>query len=272
MIGKIFDRMEAFRSVATKTELVLIDKIKDVSKADLIYLSITELADMLKIGEATILRFCRKLGLKGFQDFKLTLSQDMATETVGEKSTPLIVAESMSDAIFQTEKEINYSSLLKIANLVIKSNHVCAFGMGNSSVAPLMLKNRLIKAGIFVENTTDTHSQAITVANLNESDVLFLFSVSGSTLDMIRLGEMAKQNKTSCVVITNYSKSPLAKNADIILQTSKKEAAYEGGSLSSVVSQAYIVDILCTAVFEEIGNLARERAIRASSAVSDKSV
>lgn len=72
MIGKVFDRIQAIRPVATKTERKLIDRICEIDKKDLIYLSITDLADMLGVAEATILRFCRKLEFKGFQDSSCT--------------------------------------------------------------------------------------------------------------------------------------------------------------------------------------------------------
>ena len=92
MIGKVFDRIQAIRPVATKTERKLIDRICEIDKKDLIYLSITDLADMLGVAEATILRFCRKLEFKGFQDFKLHLSQDMVTENEEVQGIPQSIA------------------------------------------------------------------------------------------------------------------------------------------------------------------------------------
>lgn len=64
MIGKVFDRIEGLRPVATKTEVRLIDGLKKIEKEDIIYMSITELASLLGVAEATFLRFCRKLDYK----------------------------------------------------------------------------------------------------------------------------------------------------------------------------------------------------------------
>ena len=272
MIGKVFDRIQAIRPVATKTERKLIDRICGIDKKDLIYLSITDLADMLGVAEATILRFCRKLEFKGFQDFKLHLSQDMVTENEEVQGIPQSIAEQMTGAIKETCEQIDYQQCLKIADMIIGSRKVCAFAVGNSTIAAHEAKNRLLKAGINLENSCDVHNQAIITANLSQQDLLILVSVSGSTKDIIHLAEIAKENGTPIVVITNYSKSPLAKFADYLLLSCRKEAAYEGGSLATVVAQSYIIDVLCTAVFERLGNESKRKFIKASTAVSDKSI
>lgn len=274
MIGKVFDRIEAIKPVATKTESLLIDGIKTIDKNELVYLSITELSAMFNIAEATILRFCRKLGYKGFQDFKLSLSQDLGNEKFvdGEKNCPKRIADDMADAIFETCKQIDYDECLKIAAKIVSARKICMYGAGNSGIAPHATKNRLIKAGINIDTSEDNHLQTIIVSSLRESDLLILISVSGSTKDIIKLAEIAKNNGTPIVVITNYDKSPIVKFADYRLFTCRKEAAYEGGSLSTVVAQTYIIDVLCTAVFETIGSEAAIRSMNASSAVSDKSL
>ncbi len=272
MIGKVFDRIQSVRPVATKTEKKLIDHICRIDKKDLIYLSITDLADMLGVAEATILRFCRKLEFKGFQDFKLHLSQDIVSENEDVQGIPQSIAEQMIGAIKETCEQIDYQKCLEVADLIIGARKACVFAVGNSTIATHEAKNRLMKAGINLEDSCDVHNQAIITANLGKEDLLILVSVSGSTKDIIHLAEIGKENGTPIVVITNYSKSPLAKFADYVLLSCRKEAAYEGGSLATVVAQSYIIDVLCTAVFERIGSEAKRKSIKASNAVSDKSV
>jgi Helix-turn-helix domain, rpiR family. len=41
-----------------------------------LYSSITELAEKINVGETTIIRFCRHIGLTGFQDFKLNIAKE----------------------------------------------------------------------------------------------------------------------------------------------------------------------------------------------------
>lgn len=272
MVGKVFDRMESVRPLATKAELKIIDGIRRIDRTALIYMSITELSASLDVAEATILRFCRKLDYKGFQDFKLNLSQELGSEQKDEAAPSKRIADEMIDSIAETSKQIDYSLCMKIAAEIVAARKVCAFGVGTSAVATLEMSHRLLRVGIFIESVSDTHIQSMAAANLDERDLLILVSVSGSTKDIIHLAEIASRAGTRVVVITNYNKSPLAKYADYLLLSSRKEAANDGGSLSAAVAQAYVVDVLCTAVYETLGAEAAENRLKSSGAVADKTI
>lgn len=273
MIGRVFERVEVIKTNATKSELVLIEKLQKMDINELIYMSITELAAIVGMGEATILRFCRKLGYKGFQDFKLNLSQDLVT---GNNSSSDDIAKNvldrMCDALTQTQEKIDLALCQEVAKKIINARKVCFFGVGNSNIAAQSAKARLIKVGINIECASDSHVQTVICSNLDERDIVVLISVSGSTKDIIVLSELAKKNNTPVVVLTNYDRSPLAKNADYIFVSSKKEAPYEGGTLATVVSQIYLVDMISVCVFDIIGHSAVEKSVEASKSVSDKSI
>lgn len=272
MVGKVFDRMDSLRPLATKSELRIIEGIRKMDKNSLIYMSITELASALDVAEATILRFCRKLDYRGFQDFKLNLSQEIGGEVLPAASPARRIADDMTDAILETYKQIDYNECLEIARKILEARRVCAFAVGASSVATLEMRFRLLRAGIILDAPTDSHIQSIAAANFDERDFLVLISISGSTKDILHVAEIAKNAGATILAITNYNKSPLARYADHLLLSSRKEAANDGGSLSASVAQAYVVDVLCNAVYEVLGTEGRERRMKASDAVVEKAI
>ncbi|MCI8435196.1 MAG: MurR/RpiR family transcriptional regulator [Clostridia bacterium] len=271
MVGKVYDRINNLKKIGTKTEIKIIDALLRIPEEEIVYMPIAELASKLEVAESSLLRFCRKLDYNGFQDFKLNLSRELGAKKVTQQDDPhRHVAGDMIDAIAETCKQFDYQTCQKAAQRICEAKRLCAFGLGNSSSAPFMMKNRLLKAGIHVEITCDTHMQTIIASNMGAGDVIVLVSVSGATKDILNVAEIAKKNGVTLIVITNYDRSPIAKYADYIFYSCRKEAAYEGGPLSSVVAQAYIIDMLCTAVFEQ--GAASERILNASMAVSDKSI
>src|SRR5512141_2016012 len=48
-----------------------------------IYASVNEVAAAAQVSEATVMRFCRTLGFKGFQDFKISLARELVAPTQG---------------------------------------------------------------------------------------------------------------------------------------------------------------------------------------------
>lgn len=273
MVGKTYDRMVAIRSMATKTEKKLIDSVIKMEKSDIVYLSITELSARLKVAEATIVRFCKKLGYKGFQDFKLSLSQELGRQDASAvNSVVRRVALQMTDAISETSRNLDYDKCLEIAQLMINAQKIGAFGVGNSAITAMEFSSVLARIGMSVIATSDSHMQAMIAANMMAGDVVVLISVSGSTKDIIDVAEIAKQNGCTTVVITCYDHSPLAKYGDYVLNSTRREAAYEGGSVSTIASISYIVGVLYNAIYEKLGPDAYERTLRAAGAVSNKSM
>ena len=125
MVGKTFDRVLAIKEVATKTEKKLIEGLMKINGDELIYLSITELSAKLKVAEATIVRFCKKLGYNGFQDFKLSLSKELGIqEDTSNNSVVRKLALKMTDAIDETSRSIDYDECLQIADLLINARHM----------------------------------------------------------------------------------------------------------------------------------------------------
>lgn len=254
----------------TKTEKILEANLKNVREIDLIYMSITELSSKIDIAEATILRYCKKLGYGGFQDFKLTLSQHIGSQS----STPLetkgdILLDRTKAALTQTASSLNYQDIDNVSNLMIKAHRVCVFGVGNSSISPLFANQRLIRLGININFSSDPHVQSIVVSNLTPKDIVVLVSVSGSTKDIIDVAEIAKERNVPIVVITNYPNSPICKYADYIFATSGREAAFEGGTYCSIVSQMFIIDVIVESIIEKVGDT---NLIESAKSVSNKAV
>ena len=70
----ISDSMHALRKSELKVaEYVLKNPLK------VIRMRIVDLAEEAKVSEPTVVRFCRGVGCKGFQDFKLALAQQLAS-------------------------------------------------------------------------------------------------------------------------------------------------------------------------------------------------
>ncbi len=273
MVGKTFDRITAIKSVATKAEKKLIDGLSKMQPSEIIYLSITELSVRLKVAEATIVRFCKKMGYSGFQNFKLSLSKELGSVDMYKPDDMVTrVARQMSDAIIETSRSVNYDNYLEIADLMIKAGKIGAFGVGNSHITAMEIGNVLARIGIDVMVTADVHLQSMIASNMKENDVVILISVSGSTTDIINVADIAKKNGVTIVVITCYDHSPLAKYGDFVLNSTRREAAYEGGSVSSIVSISFLIDILYHAIYERLGDEAYERTLRAASAVANKSI
>ncbi|ERJ13657.1 MurR/RpiR family transcriptional regulator [Haloplasma contractile] len=267
MVDSIESRINAVSDKFTKSDRKLIEYFREHTFQDVIYQSITELSELCGVGEATILRFCRKLGLKGYQEFKLVLAQELAKSSSSENEGFVgQIADNMTRAIEETKNIIDLDELDKAVDIIVNSNRKYFFGLGNSGIVARECKYRLLRIGLHVDAIVESHFQAMSASTLSSEDVVVLISVSGSTKDIIKVAKIAKENNVKVIVITNYSKSPVTKYADLVLYSVRKEGPLEGGSLISKISQLYVVDVLCTGIslaIDGAADIAREKTARA---------
>ncbi|WP_212971893.1 MurR/RpiR family transcriptional regulator [Bacillus sp. J14TS2] len=263
----------------TKSEQKVADLLK-TRMNDSVYWSVSDLAEYANVGETTVIRFCRKLGYKGYQDFKLAVAQNKVetnSQEFGEitESDSLevlaqkITAENIA-TIQNTLKTIQQSEFEQAGKEIIQSNKLYLFGVGASGLMAQQAQYRFMRIGFNAESATDSHIIAMNSALAKKGEVIIGISTSGSTKDLVDALKIAKENGAFIICITKHFKSPITKFGDIVLLTSTKESPLHGGAFSSSISQMHVLDILTRYI--EIQE--KDRAIKAlkktAKAVSNK--
>ena len=80
--GDVFTRINREYYQLTGAERKIADHIM-LQRQDCQYMSISELAEAAEVAEATVSRFCRRMGYKGYSAFKLAVASSVA----GSRST-----------------------------------------------------------------------------------------------------------------------------------------------------------------------------------------
>lgn len=272
MSETVFDRINLIERYATKQEKVIIEFIRNNPIRDMTLLSITEFSEKIGVGDATMLRFCRKLNLKGFSEFRFLLSQSAGSDDNTETDEADKILEDMINALKSTHDLLDYRQISEAARIILEARHVYAFGSGNSGVAAQEFSNKVLRYGINCFYREDSHFQLITSSLLTKEDVMILFSVSGGTQDMLEVAKYASRQGVKLVIVTNYLKSPLAGFADALLYVVAKSAPLNSGSLVSKVSQLYVIDVLSKEIYKQMGSLAEENLKKTAIAVLNKEV
>ncbi len=234
-----------------KTEKKIADWIFE-NPGKIISLSIVELAELCECGEATIVRFAKKLGLNGFQELKFSL----ASESGGSPASTHITAQDSAFEIYQkvcndiylslekTKSSLKGKLLGEAAEKICKANKIVIFGLGNSSAIALDASHKLMRAGLNAIAYTDNHMQVIAASHLKENDIAIGISHSGSSKDIVEALKVAKEHSATTIAITNSGKSPILKQSDIVLATSSQETQYNILALNSRIAQLAIIDTL----------------------------
>jgi DNA-binding MurR/RpiR family transcriptional regulator len=270
--GNVVAYIRSIYPLLTKAEKKVADIVLNEVK-QVIYDSLTDLAEKAGVGETSVLRFCRHIGYKGFQEFKLALALELDADSDEAADAEAVgITESVKRKniriIEETTMMLREDDIRTAVDMMLKAVRIVFFGVGSSGFSAEIAKYRFIRMGLPVEAVTDSHFGPVKATLMNKDEVAVLLSVSGSTVDIVDIAKIAKDNGVKVVCITSHVKSPVTKYADVVLLCSSRAKPSEGSAFASTIPQLHILDILFEHALQKLGESALDaiqKTARASS-------
>ncbi|MDR2477735.1 MAG: MurR/RpiR family transcriptional regulator [Treponema sp.] len=223
-----------------------------------IHFSVSELADSVGVSDPTIIRFCRSIGFKGFQDFKISLAQSLIPslrnihEAVNEseQAPELIqkVFQANIDAIRNSLNTINTAAFEQAVEILARSEQIIFFGCGGSGAVAMDAYHKFFRIGIPCLWFNDSHMAAMAAAMMSEKHALIAISHSGSSKDIVDALHLANEKKAATLAIVSQEKSPVSKIAQYVLCVDSLERYFKPEPMSSRIAQLSVIDALCVGV------------------------
>lgn len=216
--------------------------------------TINQISNDLNIADSTFFQFTRTLGYSGFKDFKLALlmeEHDPAIsihEHIQKSDDEMTMADKVFDStvqsILDTKKLLDSASLKKAATFLSNANTVSFFGIAGSGLIAGDAYHKFLRSPIKGQHNFDYHIQLMMASLLTKEDCALLISHTGLTKEAIEIAKIVKERGAKLILITSYSKSPLAKMADVLFISAAEETEYRSEALASRISQMAIIDAL----------------------------
>ncbi len=249
------------------------------------YMSISELAEECGVADATVSRFCKRLGYKGYNAFKLAIASSETSSAAEYSDNPLTGEVSSTDsiqemcekiysgdigAVTDTMKLIQPEKIIQAADVLTGANRVLCMGQGGSMILAQESAHLFSTAMAGFVCVWDSHLQAISASQLTERDAVLFFSYSGATRDSVELLKIVRSVGAKSILITRFPKSPSAELADIVLQCGSKEGPLQLGSVGARMAQLYLVDVLFSEVCRRDIEGCRIHREQVAEALTDK--
>lgn len=252
---KRLNTLTAIKSIypeTTSAEKGIADFI--LEKPEEIYrLNIQELAARSNVSLPTVFRFAKRLGFKGFKDFKVALIRDIG---IGLFFTPDNLqngnAQSVTRNLFEKEiaslretlANLDHQAISQAAAAIAKAERLVFFAVSSSIPIALDFCWKFSMAGFTCFQSPDVYAQEIASKNTTRSDVAIGISFSGASRETVRCMENARHNGTKTICVTTFLNSPITRHSGIQLFTAPVQALYQKVDFSSKISQTVILDAL----------------------------
>ncbi|KHF38725.1 RpiR family transcriptional regulator [Halalkalibacter okhensis] len=268
----------SFSSFSSKEQIIakyIIDNPKKI-----IHSTISLVADDLGVAEATVFRFCKRIGYKGYQDLKIALASELVQpikdihETISEDDDEDVIAEKVFKSNIRTLEEtmniIEKPAFKKAVEAFLQADRVEFYGAGGSAMIAHDAQHKFLRNGMKTFFYSDSHLQIMSASQLTSKDLVVLFSHSGATKDILEIAEVAKEAGAKTIAITNLAKSPLSQLVDIALYTVSAETEHRSEALASRIAQLSIVDALFVNISLKRQDIVKDSLQKMRNAISMK--
>jgi RpiR family carbohydrate utilization transcriptional regulator len=171
-----------------------------------IEMSVSELAAACEASQATIVRFCKKIGCNGYHHLKIKMAKEMREQDDHEFSNEIsidnieqslknIMASKMEE-LKETLSSIDGKMLREIIDLILNANVVEFTAMGNTIPVALDGSYKFNQLGIPAVSSTIWETQEAYARTMRKGDVMIAISASGASRHLLNMANIAKEYAT----------------------------------------------------------------------------
>lgn len=248
--------------------------------AELVNLSIQELAEILGIAPSTIICFVKKIGFTGYSQFKIALASEVLNPTHKQWDIHSInatdnlyisTAKSNIKALEESFDLMDFSKIETAADMIATANKTILFGIGSSSMLAHEAYDLFLRLGLNCSINDDIHHQMLAASLMRENDVGVVFSQSGVNKNIMQIVETITNNHGKTIGICNYSKTPFSKMVTVGLAPFSSVSSYYPKHYVFKIPILCIIETLYYTLANKLKNV-EESIAKSKNIVEDTSV
>lgn len=219
--------------------------------------TVSQLANITGVSDATVVRMCNHLGYKGYYQFRISLSRDIGREqynqSLKEKKDDSIdvLFKNYHQNISYISKKINKEVVLKSIDLIKECSYAHILSVGNTGPLSQYMGFRLGRLGIRCTYNLLAEYFMNQINLANKDDILICISQSGTSKQVIQGMELGKEKGLKSIAITASHDSPVACLADYVILSAVENDHFNYHKNYSHLNEMIIIDTLLSLITSE---------------------
>lgn len=225
------------------------------SRDSLVSMNAAELAQAAGVSSASVIRFARQMGYRGYPEFKVDYLSDekqlKAESLYGNLSrhddTAQIIAKSGQMFISTIEKSLELlepAAVDAVAKKIVDAKRIVLFGIGSSAIVANDIFHKFTRVNKYALFSADLHAQLSYSANLTKDDLAIAVTARGNTPDINSMLKSAHENGCTTVALTRFGQDEATRLADFTLPYFYDEQHTQLGIITPQILQIVIFDTL----------------------------
>lgn len=215
-----------------------------------------QLARASGTSEATVSRFCKRMGFSSYRAFQFSLARDLTRRRGEARVTSEVSLENMGQSLTNilatkvseltaTIRGIDEDELRRVVDAIAGAGMVEVAAVGNTVPVALDAAFKFNQLGIRCDTSEISEKLSAMALTLRPGDALLVVSNSGKSRRLMRVARVARQRGAKVLLVTGSANSPLARLADHKLLSVNHEGLLTTGDFAfSKISTIALIEVV----------------------------
>lgn len=174
-------------------------------------------AGRLFVSEASLSRFAKKCGFRGYREFIYQYGENFVAKQESITGNTRTVLNAYQELLNKTYSLVDEKQVERICRYMNKAARVFVCGMGSSGLSAREMELRFMRIGVDITSMDDRDMMRMRGVFQDENSLVLGVSISGETEDVIFLLQEAHEKKARTVLLTARSRPEYDRFCDEVM-------------------------------------------------------
>lgn len=213
--------------------------------------SAKEIAKRLFVSEASLSRFAKKCGYRGYREFIYQYEEGFVEKTESMTGNTRMVLNTYQELLNKTYNLVDESQIARISKYLSKAGRVLVAGIGSSGLTAKEMKMRFMRIGVDIDSVDDSDMMKMQAVFQRETSLVFGISISGEKEEVLFLLKEAHKRKAKTVLVTAKKKDVFDEFCDEVVLLPSLLHLNHGNVISPQFPILVILDIFYSYYVEQ---------------------
>lgn len=202
------------------------------------------IAEQLFISEASLSRFAKKCGFRGYREFIYQYEETFIEKRESMTGNTRIVLNAYQELLNRTYSLVDESQIARISQYIDNAKRVFVCGKGSSGLAANEVWLRFMRLGIDINAVNDSDVMRMQAVLQDENSLVLAFSISGEKKGLLYFLREAHKRGAKTVLLTANNRENFVDFCDEVVLIPSLNHLNHGNSISPQFPILVMMDII----------------------------
>lgn len=206
--------------------------------------SAKKVAEQLFISEASLSRFAKKCGFRGYREFIYQYEESLVEKRESVTSSTRTVLNIYQELLNKTYSLMDEGQIARVVRYFGDAKRVFACGKGSSGLAANEMESRFMRIGVDIDSIQDSDRMRMQAVFQGKDRLVCGISISGETEEVIYLLKEAHRRGARTILFTANNKDSFVEFCNEVVLVPSLRQLNQGNLISPQFPVLVMIDII----------------------------